>query len=279
MEKVIEAIGISKIYGSVYKPKSEHPFTEIYSAKINEMLNRKNEFVALDNVDVVIEKGDFVCIMGPSGSGKTTLLNAISTIDMPTQGKVFIEGKDVRKMGEVEIGKFRYTTLGFIFQRYNLLDNLTIFENVAIPLTLAHLCDDEINERVLSIVKKVGIEDLVDKYPNECSGGEAQRCAIARALITNPKLIVADEPTGNLDSRNSHEILKLLSDLNKKEGVMILMVTHDSMIASYSKSLLFIKDGKIETVLKRNELKQRAYYDQIMDKTSAEAMKFLELQE
>lgn len=277
MEKVIEARGITKIYGKHYKMQSTgHPFSDVFQVKIEEMLNNQAETIALDNVDLDVEKGDFVCIMGPSGSGKTTLLNAISTIDMPTKGKVTIEGVNIRKMGEIEIGKFRYKYLGFIFQQFNLLDNLTVFENIALPLSLAHEDDKMIEEKVMEIAGKVGIQDVLNKYPNECSGGQAQRCAIARALITNPKLIVADEPTGNLDSKNSHEILCLLRDLNVREGVTILMVTHDSMIASYAKRLLFIRDGKIDTVIERKDKKQKAFYHDIMDVTSHEAMQFLE---
>ena len=278
MEKIIEAIQISKIYGSYYKKynPTQNPFADLFQSKIADVLNKVPPTIALDQVDLSIYRGDFVCIMGPSGSGKTTLLNAISTIDPPTKGKVLIEGKNIRKMGEIEIGDFRHQYLGFIFQKFNLLENLTVFENIAMPLTIAKLNDKEIEQRVKVIAEKVGIDALLDKYPTECSGGQSQRVAIARALITNPKLIVADEPTGNLDSKNSHEILCLLKELNQKEGVTILMVTHDAMIASYAKRLLFIMDGKIEKVLERNDARQKDFYHQIMDITSHEAMQFLE---
>lgn len=281
MEKIIEAIDISKIYGSHYVAKNvtQNPMADVFQAKIAEVVNKVPTTVALDHVDLTIYRGDFVCIMGPSGSGKTTLLNAISTIDPPTKGKVLIEGKNIKKMGDIEIGNFRHKYLGFIFQKFNLLENLTVFENIAMPLTIAKTSDKEIETRIFDISEKVGIKDILDKYPTECSGGQCQRVAIARALITNPKLIVADEPTGNLDSKNSHEILQLLKKLNKEDGVTILMVTHDSMIASYAKRLLFIMDGKIAKVLDRNDMKQKEFYHQIMDITSHDAMELLEDEE
>lgn len=281
MEKIIEAIDISKIYGSHYVAKNvtQNPMADVFQAKIAEVVNKVPTTVALDHVDLTIHRGDFVCIMGPSGSGKTTLLNAISTIDPPTKGKVLIEGKNIKKMGDIEIGNFRHKYLGFIFQKFNLLENLTVFENIAMPLTIAKTSDKEIETRIFDISEKVGIKDILDKYPTECSGGQCQRVAIARALITNPKLIVADEPTGNLDSKNSHEILQLLKKLNKEDGVTILMVTHDSMIASYAKRLLFIMDGKIAKVLDRDDMKQKEFYHQIMEITSHDAMELLEDEE
>lgn len=281
MEKIIEAIDISKIYGSHYVGSNvtNNPIADVFQAKIAEIINKVPTTVALDHVDLTVNRGDFVCIMGPSGSGKTTLLNAISTIDPPTKGKVFIEGKNIKKMGDIEIGNFRHQYLGFIFQKFNLLENLTVFENIAMPLTIAKESDKVIETSVFDIAEKVGIKEILDKYPTECSGGQCQRVAIARALITKPKLIVADEPTGNLDSKNSHEILQLLKKLNKEDGVTILMVTHDSMIASYAKRLLFIMDGKIAQVLDRGSLKQKEFYHQIMEITSHEAMQLLEDEE
>ena len=278
-EKIIEAVNITKVYGSHYQPTNGNlnPMADIFQSKIAEVLNTVPQTVALDNVNLTIHRGDFVCIMGPSGSGKTTLLNAISTIDPPTKGKVLIEDKNIRKMGEIEIGNFRHQYLGFIFQKFNLLDNLTVFENIALPLTISKKINDlEIEQRVFEIAAKVDIKELLDKYPTECSGGQCQRVAIARALITKPKLIIADEPTGNLDSENSHEILTILKRLNHEDGVTILMVTHDPMIASYSKRLLFLIDGKIDKVLERNDRKQREFYHQIMEITSYEALELLE---
>lgn len=233
----------------------------------------KNPVTALEDVSLKMYEGDFVCVMGPSGSGKSTFINNLSTIDVPTKGKVFINGKEVRTMGENEVGQFRYQNLGFIFQEFNLLDSLTIFENIAVPLTLSNTPLSEIKERVQLVAKKLDVDILLDKYPNECSGGQRQRAAIARALVTNPKLIVADEPTGNLDSRNSHELLELFKKLNEEEGVSILMVTHDSMIASYSQKLLYIKDGHIAETIEKGNLSQKEYFYKIVDVNSVESQK------
>lgn len=233
----------------------------------------KNPVTALEDVSLKMYEGDFVCVMGPSGSGKSTFINNLSTIDVPTKGKVFINGKEVRTMGENEVGQFRYQNLGFIFQEFNLLDSLTIFENIAVPLTLSNTPLSEIKERVQLVAKKLDVDILLDKYPNECSGGQRQRAAIARALVTNPKLIVADEPTGNLDSRNSHELLELFKKLNEEEEVSILMVTHDSMIASYSQKLLYIKDGHIAETIEKGNLSQKEYFYKIVDVNSVESQK------
>lgn len=236
-------------------------------------IETKNPTTALSDVSLSMCEGDFVCVMGPSGSGKSTFINNLSTIDVPTKGNVFINGKEVRTMGENEIGRFRYENLGFIFQEFNLLDSLTIFENIAVPLTLANMSKDDINKAVLSVADKLGIEALLEKYPMECSGGQRQRAAIARAIVTKPKLIVADEPTGNLDSRHSHELLELFKRLNEEEGVSILMVTHDSMIASYSQKLLYIQDGKIAKTIERKDLSQKEYFYKIVDVNSVESQK------
>ena len=227
-------------------------------------IGTKTLYEALHEVSLTMYEGEFVCIMGPSGAGKSTFINNLSTIDIPTKGKVFINGKEVRVMSEGEIGKFRYENLGFIFQEFNLLDSLTIFENIAVPLTLAN------------VDKKLDVAQTLDKYPNECSGGQRQRVAICRALVTNPKLIVADEPTGNLDSKNSHEILSLFKELNEKEGVSILMVTHDSKIASYSSKLLYIKDGIIDRTIEREGLSQKEYFYKIVDINSSESQELFE---
>ena len=234
-------------------------------------IGTKTLYEALHEVSLTMYEGEFVCIMGPSGAGKSTFINNLSTIDIPTKGKVFINGKEVRVMSEGEIGKFRYENLGFIFQEFNLLDSLTIFENIAVPLTLANVDKKEITKRVEEVAKKLDVAQTLDKYPNECSGGQRQRVAICRALVTNPKLIVADEPTGNLDSKNSHEILSLL-----KEGVSILMVTHDSKIASYSSKLLYIKDGIIDRTIEREGLSQKEYFYKIVDINSSESQELFE---
>lgn len=277
MNKVIEAIGVSKVYGALpAMQQTGNPMADVMQSAIRSKIDNKPSTIALDQVDLTIYEGDFVCIMGPSGSGKTTLLNVLSTIDKPSKGKVLIQGENIRKMGDIAIGNFRNQYLGFIFQQFNLLDNLTLFDNLAMPLTIAKMDDNSIKQKVQDIAVKVGIESLLDKFPNECSGGQCQRCAVARALVSNPKLIVADEPTGNLDSKNSHEILELLRKLNKEDEVTILLVTHDSMIASYSKQLLFLIDGKIDTILERGEDSQKKFYHRIMEVTSHEAMELLE---
>ena len=223
-----------------------------------------SEFEALHSIDFQIEEGEFVCIMGPSGSGKSTFINNISTIDMPTEGRVYINGVEVRTMSSNEIGRFRYQNLGFIFQDFNLLNSHTIYENISLPLSLARVKSNEIKERVIEIAKKVGVDSLLKKYPYECSGGQKQRVAIARALINNPKIIIADEPTGNLDSVNSHEVLKIFKKLNE-EGVTIVMVSHDAMIASYSSKLIYIKDGNIEVELEKADMSWDDYFQKIVN--------------
>lgn len=234
-------------------------------------IDTKNPVTALSDVSLTMYEGDFICVMGPSGSGKSTFINNLSTIDVPTKGKVFINGHEVRTMGENEVGKFRYQNLGFIFQEFNLLESLTIFENIAVPLTLSDVALEEVKQRVQSVAEKLGVNHLLEKYPSECSGGQRQRAAIARALVTNPKLIVADEPTGNLDSKNSHDLLELFKKLNEEDGVSILMVTHDSMIASYSQKLLYIIDGQIAETIERNNLSQKEYFYKIVDVNSTES--------
>lgn len=253
MNKVLEATNIVKIYNP----------------------NTKNAFEALHEINLDVYEGDFICIMGPSGSGKSTLINNLSTIDMPTKGSVKINGKSVRKMGNSEIGKFRYENLGFVFQSFNLMDTLTINENIAVPLTLAKVAKEEIDRRVKEVAKKLELEEFLGKYPYECSGGQCQRCAVARALVTNPKMIIADEPTGNLDSKNSHELLSILQKMNEEQHVTILMVTHDAMIASYSKRMLFIRDGRIDEDIERKEMDQKEYFYKIVQTNSKESMELL----
>ncbi|WP_297637977.1 ABC transporter ATP-binding protein [uncultured Clostridium sp.] len=208
--------------------------------------------------------------MGPSGSGKSTFVNMISTIDSPSKGKIFINGKRTTSLSEHAISKLRFETIGFVFQEFNLLDNLTIFENISLPLKLAGIGKESINDRVIEIANKLNVSELLEKYPNECSGGQIQRCSIGRALINNPKIIIADEPTGNLDSQNSKNILKLFRDLNEKFGITILMVTHDPLTASYSKKTVNIKDGKIEKTLNRENKTQREYFNSILHLVSGD---------
>ncbi|MBR3364094.1 MAG: ABC transporter ATP-binding protein [Solobacterium sp.] len=238
--------------------------------------NTENAFEALHNISFQVEEGDFVAIMGPSGSGKSTFINNISTIDLPTAGKVYINGKEVRSMSSNEIGRFRYQNLGFIFQDFNLLDSHTMYENIAMPLSLAHVNRDEIRERITKIAKQMDIESLLNKFPNECSGGQRQRAAICRALINNPRIIVADEPTGNLDSANSAELMKILQKLNKENGITIVMVTHDPLITSYSSRLLYIKDGNIETVLEKGDMTQDEYFQKIVELNTEESREVLQ---
>ncbi len=252
--RLLEAQNVIKIYG----------------------VGTRQQFEALHGIDFSMDSGDFVCVMGPSGSGKSTFVNNMSTIDLPTKGKVYIAGQSVRTMGENELGKFRYQNLGFIFQEFNLLNSLTIYENIAVPLTLNSLPQEDIRERVEQIARTLGIDSLLDKFPNECSGGQRQRTAVARSLVTNPKIIVADEPTGNLDSRNSHELLTLFKELNDTQGVSILMVTHDSQIASYSTKVIYLKDGNIEATLERGNLSQKDYFYKIVDLNSSESQKFFD---
>lgn len=230
----------------------------------------KGQIKALNGVSLSINEGDFICIMGPSGSGKSTFLNMIATVDTPTSGSVKIDGQSVNSMSEGNIAKFRYENIGFIFQEFNLIDSLTIRENIGVPLVLASKGKDEIRGRVEAIAKKLDIYEYLDKFPVECSGGQRQRAAAARALVTEPKLIVADEPTGNLDTKNSHELLQFLKSLNENENKTIVMVSHDSMIASYSKKLVFIRDGKIEEIIERGNKDQSEFFYDIVDVTSKE---------
>ncbi|MDU2851965.1 MAG: ABC transporter ATP-binding protein [Clostridium sp.] len=236
----------------------------------------KEECIALNGIDISVKEGDFTCIMGPSGSGKSTLINVISTIDEVSRGKIFFKGKNLQSMKERELSKFRYENLGFIFQDFNLLDNLTVKENIAIPLILASKPKKEIIERVNAISSKLGITQLLNKYPAQCSGGQSQRIACARALVSNPRIIIADEPTGSLDTKNSHELLKMLKELND-EGITIIMVTHDNIIASYSKKLIFIRDGKVEAVLNRGEESQKEYFYKIVDITSKDSQNLIDM--
>ena len=231
-------------------------------------IGTKTLFEALHEVSLTMYEGEFVCIMGPSGAGKSTFINNLSTIDIPTKGKVFINGKEVRVMSEGEIGKFRYENLGFIFQEFNLLDSLTIFENIAVPLTLANVNKKEITQRVQEVAKKLNVEQTLDKFPNECSGGQRQRVAICRALVTNPKLIVADEPTGNLDSLNARELMEYLGKINEEKHTTIIMVTHDSFVASYSKKVYYMKDGHLDLSIDRLTKSQDDYYKEIVKVTT-----------
>lgn len=223
---------------------------------------------ALDGVSFDIKQGEFVGIMGPSGAGKTTLLNIIATIDNPSSGTVLVADENISNLKEPKLSTFRREKLGFIFQDFNLLDTLTLKENIILPLVLSKVDLKEIEKRLESISKTLGIDDILSKYPYEVSGGQKQRAAAARAVITNPKLILADEPTGALDSKSSRELLQCLSDLNQKSDSTIMMVTHDAFAASYCQRILFIKDGVIFTQLVRGN-GRKEFFDRILDVLSA----------
>lgn len=205
----------------------------------------ENQFSALNDISFTIKSGEFVGIMGPSGAGKTTLLNVISTLEKPTKGSVEISNVEITKMKQRELDDFRSTQLGFIFQDFNLLENLTIYENIALPLSLQGVPSRKIDPRVQSVAKKLGIESILEKYPVTVSGGQKQRAAAARALVHEPAIILADEPTGSLDSKNAKSLMEALVDLNSKDEVSIMLVTHDPLSASYCKRILFIQDGKL----------------------------------
>lgn len=244
--------------------------TKIYN------LGQENEFEALHGIDFLVEAGEFICVMGPSGSGKTTFINNISTVDFPTKGYVFIDGVEIHTMTSNEMGRFRSRNLGFVFQEFNLLDTHTLYENIAMPLALAKVKRSEIKKRVREMAGQMGIEKILGKYPGECSGGQRQRGAICRALIMRPKIIIADEPTGNLDRANSNEFLTLISSLNREQGVTIVMVTHDPLIASYSSRLVYIKDGVIESNIERGQMSQKEYFDKITEINASESRGFLQ---
>ncbi len=212
---------------------------------------------ALDDISLSVEQGEFVGIMGASGSGKTTLLNCISTIDKVTGGQIQVNGKEVTSLKGAALNRFRGEELGFIFQDFNLLDTMTAYENIALALSVQKVPVAEIEKRVKEIAKKLGITDVLDKYPYQMSGGQKQRVAAARAVVTNPKLILADEPTGSLDSKSARMLLDSLQTMNKDLGATILMVTHDAFTASYASSIIFIKDGKVFTELIKEENESR----------------------
>jgi len=245
MRTVVEAKRIKKLYGS-----------------------KGNVFTALDDINLTVEEGEFVSIMGPSGAGKSTLLNILATIDTPTTGTIIIDGADLMEMKEEQLSAFRREKLGFIFQDYNLLDTLTVKENILLPLTLSKINVTELEQRVDEVANKFGISSILEKYPYQISGGERQRTAASRAIITKPSLILADEPTGALDSRSATDLLESLKDLNEKDKATIFMVTHDAYAASYCKRVLFIKDGKIFTELGKGNQLRKEFFDKVLDTLS-----------
>ncbi len=227
--------------------------------------NKDNITKAIDNIHFKVDKGEFVGIMGPSGSGKTTLLNCISTIDNVTTGSIFINGKDITKLKSKQLEKFRRDELGFIFQDFNLLDTLTAYENIALALTIQGKKPKEIDFLIKKVAKSLGIGEILNKFPYQISGGQKQRVASARAIVTNPSLILADEPTGALDSKSARMLLDSFESLNKDLEATILMVTHDAFTASYAHRILFIKDGKIFNELVRGTDSRKEFFDRIIE--------------
>lgn len=221
----------------------------------------KVSFTALNNINFIVEQGEFIGIMGPSGSGKTTLLNVISTIDKPTSGEIRINDIKPLLLKGDELALFRRRELGFVFQDFNLLDTLTIGENILLPLTLDGVLVNEQNKKLERVSKILGIEKILNKRTFEVSGGEAQRAAVARALIHNPSILLADEPTGNLDSKSSKIVMELFEKINKEEKVTTMMVTHDPVAASYCNRILFIKDGAIYNEIYKEDSRQQFYQD------------------
>lgn len=246
MQKVLEAKSISKVYGS----------------KSNGVTVR-----ALNSFNISIEKGEFVGVMGPSGSGKSTLLNILATIDSPTSGEILINNRNPHKLNEKELALFRRKELGFIFQDFNLLDTLSIKENIVLPLVLEGKKVKEIESKVSELSQILGIEDILDKRSYEVSGGQQQRTACARALINNPSIILADEPTGNLDSKSSYLFMESLEKMNKVKGATIVMVTHDPFAASFCDRIIMIKDGSFFLEINKGSNRQ-AFFKQIIDSLS-----------
>ncbi len=242
METILKVNNVEKYYGS-----------------------RSSLTKAIDNISFQVDKGEFVAIMGASGSGKTTLLNCISTIDRVTSGHIFVDGEDITKLKGNALNKFRREELGFIFQDFNLLDTLTAYENIALSLSIQNVSASEIAKRIDKVAKELDIKDVLKKYPYQMSGGQKQRVASARAIITNPKLVLADEPTGALDSKSAKMLLERFDYLNKELEATILMVTHDAFTASYATRVIFIKDGKIFNELYKGNDSRKEFFDKIID--------------
>lgn len=242
MERILEINDVEKYYG-----------------------NKGNITKALDKVSFNVEKGEMIAIMGASGSGKTTLLNCISTIDRVTSGRINVSGTEITTLKGNALNTFRREKLGFIFQDFNLLDTLTGYENIALALSIQNVPHKELDKRINAIADTLNIRDVLKKYTYQMSGGQKQRVACARALITNPELILADEPTGALDSKSSRELLTSMDKLNKEMGATILMVTHDAFTASYASRVIFIKDGKIFNEIRRGDGGRKAFFEQIIE--------------
>ncbi|MDR0397749.1 MAG: ABC transporter ATP-binding protein [Candidatus Nomurabacteria bacterium] len=227
--------------------------------------NKGNLTKALDGISFDVKTGEYVGVMGASGSGKTTLLNCISTIDSATAGQILINGQDITELGDKALAKFRRESLGFVFQDFNLLDTLTAYENIALALTILRQPASEIDVKVRRVAKLLGISMVLDKFPYQMSGGQKQRVASARAIITNPALILADEPTGALDSKSAKTLLENFEQLVSEQDATILMVTHDPVAASYCNRILFIRDGKLFNQLVRGQHSRKQFFDQIIE--------------
>lgn len=227
--------------------------------------NNSNITKAIDRISFEVDKGEFVGIMGASGSGKTTLLNCISTIDRVTSGHIYVGDEDVTKLKGNKLNKFRREELGFIFQDFNLLDTLTAYENIALALSIQNAPVAEIPDRIYTIAERLGVKEVLNKYTYQMSGGQKQRVAAARAIITNPKLILADEPTGALDSKSARFLLESLSEMNESYLATILMVTHDAFTASYASRVIFIKDGQIFNEIRKGADTRKQFFDKIID--------------
>lgn len=240
-----------------------HPLLQVHH--LRKIYGQKSATcTALERIDFTMNRGEYVSIMGPSGSGKTTLLNMVATIDSPTFGSILYDDVDITQLKAKALADFRRENIGFIFQDFNLLDSLSAKENIALPLALSGVSPKAIESRILEVATHFGIEDHLHKYPYQLSGGQKQRTAAARAIIRNPKLILADEPTGALDSKSSADLLQSLADLNEKQNATIMMVTHDAYAASFSKRVLFIKDGLIHAEILRGH-SRKEFYQRIMD--------------
>ncbi|MGL5823065.1 MAG: ABC transporter ATP-binding protein [Sarcina sp.] len=258
MEAIIKAENLRKEY--------------IMFEKSGLAVNKKIGAVAVNDINLEVQAGEFIAIMGPSGSGKSTLLNLISSMDTPTRGNVYIDGKKLRTMSEADQSELRYKTIGFVFQNFNLLENLTCAENITLPLTLNAVDQKTIDGEIETIAQILDVDEVLKKMPTECSGGQQQRVAIARALVANPKIIVADEPTGNLDKENSKRVMRFLRNINDERKITVLMVTHDAMIASYSDKVLYLRDGNIEKEVIRGVRGQREFFNEILELVSEDSM-------
>ncbi len=227
--------------------------------------SRNNVTKALDRVSFDVAEGDFIAIMGASGSGKTTLLNCISTIDTVSAGHILLNGQDISELPQQELARFRRERLGFVFQDFNLLDTLTLEENIGLALTINHMDPNLVRDRVQDVAMRLGIDDILEKFPTQVSGGQKQRAACARAMVAGQSLILADEPTGALDSRASKNLLEIMAKMNREMRATILMVTHDAYSASYASRVLFLKDGRLFNELLRGKRARAVVYHEILD--------------